>query len=93
MGSWQHPDIFRRVATILACVSIVVTAVYILRAITKTAMGPLKEGYESLTDATWNEKLAAMILLAGILAIGLAPSWLNDLIRPGAEIIMNKIGN
>jgi NADH-quinone oxidoreductase subunit M len=91
MGSWQHPDIFRRVATILACLSIVVTAVYILRAITKTAMGPLKEGYESLTDATWNEKLAALILVAGILAIGVAPYWLNNLIGPGAEIIMQKL--
>lgn len=92
MGSWQHPDTFRRVATILACLSIVVTAVYILRAVTKTAMGPLKEGFEQLTDATWNEKLAALILIAGIIAIGVAPFWLNDLISPGAEVIMNKIG-
>ncbi len=92
MGSWEHPDTFRRVATILACLSIVVTAVYILRAVTKTAMGPLKEGFESLTDATWNEKLAALILIAGIIAIGVAPFWLNDLVSPGAEVIMNKIG-
>jgi len=92
MGSWQHPDTFRRVATILACLSIVVTAVYILRAVAKTAMGPLKEGFENLTDATWNEKLAALILIAGIIAIGVAPFWLNDVVSPGAEIIMNKIG-
>ena len=92
VGSWEHPDTFRRVATVLACLSIVVTAVYILRAVTKTSMGPLTAGFEGLTDATWNEKLAAIILVAGILAIGLAPGWLNDLIRPGAEIIMNKIG-
>lgn len=91
MGSWQHPDTFRRVATILACLSIVVTAVYILRAVAKTAMGPLTAGYETLTDATWNEKLAALILIAGILAIGIAPSWLNDLVSPGAEVIMQKI--
>jgi NADH-quinone oxidoreductase subunit M len=92
MGSWQHPDTFRRVATILACLSIVVTAVYILRAVTRTAMGPLQEEFEHLKDATWNEKLAALILLAGIIAIGVAPGWLNDLVRPGAEVIMNKIG-
>ncbi|MGB4843399.1 MAG: NADH-quinone oxidoreductase subunit M [Ferruginibacter sp.] len=91
MGSWEHPDMFSRVATILACLSIVVTAVYILRAVTKTAMGPLTTGFENLKDATWNEKLAALILLAGIIAIGVAPFWLNDLIRPGAEIIMQKI--
>jgi len=91
MGSWEHPDTFRRVATILACLSIVVTAVYILRAIAKTAMGPLKEGFQNLSDASWNEKLAALILIAGIIAIGVAPFWLNDLVRPGAEIITNKI--
>jgi len=70
--------------------SIVVTAVYILRAISRTAMGPIKESYSNLTDARWNEKLAAIILIAGILAIGVAPFWLNDLIKPGAEIIMQK---
>ncbi len=91
MGSWQHPDTFRRIATILACLSIVVTAVYILRAVAKVAMGPLKEGFENLTLATWNEKLAALILIVGIIAIGVAPFWLNDLISPGAQIIMQKI--
>lgn len=91
MGSWQHPDTFRRVATILACLSIVVTAVYILRAVTKTAMGPLTAGFEELKDAAWNEKLAALILIAGIIAIGVAPFWLNDLISPGAEVIMQKL--
>ncbi|MBK7305848.1 MAG: NADH-quinone oxidoreductase subunit M [Chitinophagaceae bacterium] len=91
MGSWQHPDTFRRVATILACLSIVVTAVYILRAVTKTAMGPLTAGFEDLKDAAWNEKLAALILIAGIIAIGVAPFWLNDLISPGAEVIMQKL--
>ncbi len=91
MGSWEHTDIFHRIATIAACMSIVVTAVYILRAVGQTAMGPLKAGYESLSDATWNEKLAAIILIIGIIAIGLAPFWLNDLVSPGADIIMNKL--
>ena len=91
MGSWQHPDTFRRVATILACLSIVVTAVYILRAVARVAMGPLKDEFKNLTDVAWNEKLAAFILIAGIIAIGVAPFWLNDLVSPGAEIIMQKI--
>ena len=91
MGSWEHTDAFHRIATIAACMSIVVTAVYILRAVGKTAMGPLKAGYENLSDATWNEKLAAIILIIGIIAIGLAPFWLNNLVSPAAEIIMNKI--
>ncbi len=91
VGSWEHADNFHRIATIAACLSIVVTAVYILRAVGKTAMGPIKESFSNLTDAAWNEKLAAIILIAGILAIGIAPFWLNDLIKPAAAIIMQKI--
>jgi NADH-quinone oxidoreductase subunit M len=92
MGSWENQGFFHRVATIAAAMSIVVTAVYILRAIGQTAMGPVKnESFLTLKDARWNEKLAAIILLAGILAIGIAPSWLNDLLRPETEIIMHKI--
>lgn len=91
MGSWQNADAFHRIATVIACMSIVVTAVYILRAIGQVAMGPIKETYTRLSDASWNEKLAAAILIIGIVAIGVAPFWLNDLIKPGAEIIMNKI--
>ncbi|HET9057870.1 MAG TPA: NADH-quinone oxidoreductase subunit M [Chitinophagaceae bacterium] len=91
MGSWQNADAFHRIATVVACMSIVVTAVYILRAIGQVAMGPVKEKFSGLSDASWNEKLAAAILIIGIVAIGVAPFWLNDLIKPGAEIIMNKI--
>jgi NADH-quinone oxidoreductase subunit M len=92
MGSWQYDDSFHRIATIVATMSIVVTAVYILRAIGTTAMGPIKnENYLLLKDAAWNEKLAAIILVAGIIAIGIAPGWLNDLLRPAAEEIMNRI--
>jgi NADH-quinone oxidoreductase subunit M len=91
MGSWQNPGIFYKIATIVACMSIVVTAVYILRAVGQTAMGPIRAEFKDLPDAGWNEKLAAGILLAGILAIGLAPYWLNELIAPGAETIINKL--
>ena len=97
VGSWENADAFHRIATIAACVSIVVTAVYILRAIGKVAMGPLfvkdiKMGTESnsLKDASWNEKLALVLLIAGILAIGLVPEWLNKLLKPSAEMIMNR---
>lgn len=92
VGSWQLDDGFHRAATIAAAMSIVVTAVYILRAIGNTAMGPVKnESYLSLKDAAWNEKWAAILLVAGIVAIGVAPGWLNDLLQPAAEEIMHKV--
>lgn len=92
MGSWQNPDTMYRLATILACASIVVTAVYILRAAGKTVMGPISDSYTHLTDATWNEKLAAAILVIGIVIIGVAPFLINQLIGPGTENIMQQVG-
>lgn len=81
MGSWQHTGGAYRLATILSCASIVITAVYILRATGRAIMGPLGDPhYRELTDATWNERLAGIILVAGILVIGVAPFWLTDLL-------------
>ena len=94
MGSWQNPDTLYRLATILSCASIVVTAVYILRAAGKTVMGPIEnKAYLTLGDATWNEKLAAGILIIGIVLIGVAPFLINQLIGPGTENIMQQVGN
>ena len=93
MGSWEHTEPLYRIATIASCASIVVTAVYILRAAGKAIMGPIKDEHHlQLSDATWNEKLAAVLLLAGIVIIGIAPFWLNDLITPGVNNLMANIG-
>jgi len=82
VGSWQVNEIFYRTATVLACMSIVVTAVYILRASGFAMMGPIKnESYKSLPDAAWNEKLAAVILIIPIVMIGSAPFWLSDMVN------------
>src|SRR5215203_2774871 len=91
MGYWQNPDAMYRLATILACASIVVTAVYILRATGKTIMGPMSTTYDKLTDATWNEKWAAGILIFGIVVIGIAPFLITELITPGTETIMTRV--
>jgi len=92
MGAWQRQEAAYHVATILACASIVVTAVYILRAVGSSVMGPIKNhAFLSFSDAAWNERLASVILLAGILVIGIAPFWLNSLISPDTQIIMDNI--
>jgi len=92
MGSWENVGAMYKIATIIGCASIVVTAVYILRASGKVIMGPVaSEEHTLLTDASWNEKLAAGILIAGIVAMGTAPFWLYDLINPGSTVIMSRI--
>jgi len=91
MGSWQNADKWYRMATILACASIVVTAVYILQATGKTIMGPLNNNYQVLNDAKWNERIAAGILIIGIVVIGVAPFLINQLIGSGTDEIMTRV--
>ena len=56
-------------------------------------MGPIvNEHHLSLGDATWNEKSAAVLLLSGIVVIGIAPFWLNELISPDVNGLMVNIG-
>ena len=40
VGSFQEADLFHRTFTIIACCSIVITAVYILRVVGKLLFGP-----------------------------------------------------
>ena len=92
VGSWQNPSGYYRIATILSCASIVVTAVYILRATGKTIFGPMTDSHHlALTDATWTEKTASILLLVGILAIGMAPFWLSNLIAPVSNDIIQHL--
>lgn len=92
VGSFQNPDMFSRVATIVATASIVVTAVYILRAVGISLWGPItKKEHESLPDATWNEKLAAGILVVSIVIMGTMPLWLSDMISKTTEVLFGAI--
>ncbi|MCD8193836.1 MAG: NADH-quinone oxidoreductase subunit M, partial [Tannerellaceae bacterium] len=81
VGSFQHADLFHRVLTVVACCSIVITAVYILRTVGKILYGPVvNEHHLTLTDASWYERVSAVCLIVCILAIGLWPSAASDLI-------------
>jgi NADH-quinone oxidoreductase subunit M len=94
VGAWQNPNVWYRLATILACASIVVTAVYILRAAGSSVMGEIKnKHFLEVSDASWNEKLAAIILLSAIVLIGMAPFLVTDILSPSASNLMEKILN
>ena len=78
----------------LSIASIVVTAVYILRAAGSSVMGPVKDPhFVGIGDALWNEKLAAIALLTGIVIIGVAPFLLTDLLAPGTDAIIGQLFN
>ncbi len=74
VGSFENNDVFHRVCTIIACTSIVVTAVYILRVAGKILMGKVADPhYEELTDATWDERVAVACLIFCVAGLGATP--------------------
>ena len=82
VGSFEHADMFHRVFTIVACSSIVITAVYILRVVGKLLFGPVQdEHHRSLTDATWWERLSTITLIVSVAAIGCFPNFFESLIK------------
>ena len=82
VGSFQHTDMFHRVFTIVACCSIVITAVYILRVVGKLLFGPVQDEHHlQLTDATWWERFSAITLIVCVAAIGCFPNFFSDLIK------------
>lgn len=92
VGSWQNPNVWYRLATILSCASIVVTAVYILRAAGSAIMGPITNThFLEIKDAHWNEKVAAIILISGIVIIGMAPFLLTDLLAASTDTFMDQL--
>ncbi|WP_288095297.1 NADH-quinone oxidoreductase subunit M [Hydrotalea sp.] len=82
VGSWQQPVTAYRIATIAAAASIVITAVYVLRAIGTVLMGKAKQFEHTPTDARWYEQWAGTILVLGILLVGVTPFLLLKLITP-----------
>ena len=72
----------RLVFTIIACCSIVITAVYILRVVGKVLFGPVyNEHHRELTDAEWWERLSTATLIVCVAAIGCFPNFFANLIK------------
>ena len=66
----------------MACASIVITAVYILRVVGKLLFGPVQDQHHlQLTDATWFERLSTVTLIVCVAAIGCFPNFFVELIK------------
>lgn len=89
VGAFQNTDTFHRVFTLIACTSIVITAVYILRVVGKLLYGKVVNDHHlALTDAVWYERFSTIVLIIAIAGIGLAPLWLSDIISESLQSVI-----
>ncbi|MBR3907717.1 MAG: NADH-quinone oxidoreductase subunit M [Bacteroidaceae bacterium] len=91
-GAFGIDDPFHRTVTIIACTSIVITAVYILRVVGRILYGePENEEHKKLSDATWDERFTVVCLIVCIAALGIAPMWMSNLINDGVGNILGNL--
>ena len=92
VGSFENGDTFHRVCTIIACTSIVTTAVYILRTVGKILYGKVADPhFEELTDATWDERFSVICLIFCVAALGIAPFWASNIINSSLGPLLHHI--
>lgn len=92
VGAFEHPDMLHRVLTIIVISSIVVTAVYILRMVGKIMMGPLSnQEYTSLPKATWYEKTGLLLLMIPVVAIGVMPFGLSEMLKESIQPFLERL--
>ncbi len=91
VGSFSNPGTLNRICTVLAVLSIVVTAVYVLRAVNNLVNGPIKKQFATLTDASLLEKVPVTILLICLFGMGILPGWIVELVNNAVHPIFNNL--
>ncbi len=91
VGAFMNAGTLNRVCTVLAVLSIVVTAVYVLRTANRVVNGPVREQFAALSDASFLEKLPVAILLFSLFGMGLLPGWIVNLVNGAIDPIFNNI--
>jgi NADH-quinone oxidoreductase subunit M len=89
MGVWRVQPWVAMVAVI----SIVITASYIIRIIRKVFFGEMPEDYrDHITDNTPLDKLAMVVLVVILLVLGAYPPVMVPLVETGVENILRLLG-
>lgn len=90
-NEWTNPTITTTL-TIIATMSIVVTAVYVLRGLARVFQGPITDHhFDELTDARIPERLSTGILVATLLFVGIAPWFFINLIEAPIMPLVNRL--
>jgi NADH-quinone oxidoreductase subunit M len=89
MGVWHVMPI----VAILAAISIVITASYIIRIITRVFFGTMPEQFEHhVGDVTSLDKVALVLLSAILIGVGVYPAVMVPLVASGVNYVLSLFG-
>jgi NADH-quinone oxidoreductase subunit M len=78
---------------IVAAISIVITASYIIRIIGRVFFGQVPEEFEGhITDITTLDKVALVLLSAILIVVGIYPAIMTPLVESGVNNILRLLG-
>lgn len=80
------------VVTVIAAIGVILTAVYVLRAVLKITFGPTAPAHEGLQDARMIEVIPMTILVAFIVLIGIYPAVISEPIQQTLQLIITRMG-
>ena len=80
------------IPAIIATLSIILAAIYILWLYQRTMTGPLKKGCENIKDLSGREVLAISPIVVAILALGVFPAIALDVVNPAVDRTMAVVG-
>lgn len=89
MGVWRE----QWLVAVIASISIVITAAYIMRNIRQVFFGEMPEKFDGhLTDVTVLDKIAITTLCLFMILIGLFPRFMVPMVQTGVENILRLLG-
>lgn len=89
MGVWQA----RPIVAIIAAISIIITAAYIIRIIGKVFFGAMPVQFDGhIGDVTALDKVALVMLGTILIAIGVLPSLMVPMVSSGVENVLRLLG-
>ena len=89
MGVWQVQPI----VAIVAAISIVITAAYIIKIIGKVFFGPMSDEFEHhIGDVNVLDKVALVTLCVIMISLGVYPMIMSPLVASGVQSILSLFG-
>jgi NADH-quinone oxidoreductase subunit M len=81
-----------KLSAALACIGIILAAVYLLLMIRRVLLGPLNQKWSSLSDINLREVITLVPLMIFILGIGVYPKIILDYMTPSLGSLLVRLG-
>lgn len=89
VGAFKEPAL--QVPAIVALTGVVLGAVYVLRMVANVLFGPRKEEWDHVEDLKGSYMIPVVVLVTFIIAFGVFPSFLMDMVDSGIQPIAAKM--